>query len=128
MRRSVVLWLAILVLLLLGCRTAAPPLDAAGEPPRATVTGTVSGPLGSSPVAGRQVSAVEVTTGAYYSTDTTVSGRYSLLLPPGRYRIELVLLPAERVVEDPGVLDLAPGAFVREADLVLGGAGLAGEP
>lgn len=128
MRRAVVLWLAILVLLLLGCRTAAPPLAAGGEPPRATVAGKVTGPLGSGAIAGRLVSAVEVTTGARYSTKTTVSGRYSLLVPPGRYRLELALLRAERVVADPGILDLAPGDFVREADLVLGGAGLASEP
>jgi hypothetical protein len=128
MRRSIVLWHAMLVLLLPGCRAAAPPLVAEGEPPRATVTGKVTGPLGSGPIAGRQVSAVDVTTGARYSTKTTVSGGYSLLVPPGRYRLEVALLWAERVVGDPGTLELAPGAFVREADLVLGGAGLASEP
>lgn len=128
MRRSIVLWLAFLVLLLMGCRTAAPPADVAGAPPRATVAGKVTGPLGSGPVAGRLVSAVEVTTGARYSAKTHLSGGFTLLVPPGRYRLEVALARAERVAEGPGTLDLAPGDFVRDADFVLGGAGLVGEP
>jgi hypothetical protein len=127
MRRSIVLWLAVLVLLLLGCRTAAPPVDVSGALPRATVVGKVTGPLGTGPVAGRLVSAVEVATGARYSTKTYVTGGFTLLVPPGRYRLEVALARAERVAEDPGILELAPGAFVRDADLVLAGAGLVSE-
>jgi hypothetical protein len=128
MRRSIVLWLAIVLLLLLGCRTVGRPVETGGEPPRATVAGKVTGPLGSGPIAGRLVSAVEVATGARYSTKTHVSGGFTLLVPPGRYRVEVALVPPERIVEDPGVLELAPGDFVDDADVVLGGAGLVGEP
>jgi len=131
MRRSIPFWLAITVvlLLLLGCRTATPPgLEPGVTPARATLAGRLTGPLGSGPIAGRLVSGVEVTTGARYSAKTHVSGGFTLLVPPGRYRLEVALSRAERVVEDPGVLDLASGAVVLDANLVLGGAGLVGEP
>jgi hypothetical protein len=130
MRVSIPFWLAIPAILLLppGCRTAAPLIGAEEVPARATVAGKLTGPRGSGPIDGRLVSAVEVTPGARYSTKTHLSGGFSLLLPPGRYRLEVALVPAERVVQDPGVLELAPGAFVGEANVVLGGAGLVRDP
>jgi hypothetical protein len=66
------------------------------------------GALGSGPVAGRLVSAVELGTGARYSTTTYVTGGFTLLVPPGRYRLEVALARAERVAEGPGVLDSPP--------------------
>jgi hypothetical protein len=129
MRRSIPIWLMILVFLLLflGCRTAAPPVDMAGEPLRATLAGRVIGPMGSGRVAGRLVTAVEVTNGARYSTMTHSSGGFTMLVPPGRYRLDVVLTWAERLVSDPGVIDLEPAALVRDAVVVVGGAGLASE-
>jgi hypothetical protein len=130
MRRSIPLWVALLVILLvlLGCRTAAPPGDEPAAPARATIAGRLSGPLGTAPVAGRLVEAVEVTTGARYSTTTTVSGGFSLFVPPGRYRLSAALGRGESLVAGPGILALAPGQVSREADLVLGGAGVVDEP
>jgi hypothetical protein len=122
------LWLAVTMLVLAGCRTAAPLIGAEAVPARATLVGTISGPRGSAPLVGRQVSAVEVTTGALYSTKTQDSGGFTLLVPPGRYRLEVDLIPPERVADDPGVLELAPGEIVEDADVVLGGAGLVDEP
>jgi len=124
MRRLIVLWLALLTLLLAACRTAAPPGLEPSKPPRATLAGRVTGPLNSGPVAGRQVVAVEVTSGARYATKTHVSGGFTLFLPPGRYRLDVTLAWAERVIEAPELLELEPGGFVRDADVVLGGAGL----
>jgi hypothetical protein len=119
MRRSIALCLALLVLLL----AATPDLQPNGLP-RATLVGRITGPLGRGPVAGRQVVAIEVTTGARYATKTHVSGGFTLLLPAGRYRLDVAVTWAERVVEAPEVLELEPGDFVRGADVVLGGAGL----
>lgn len=128
LRRSIPFWVALLVLLLADCRSAAPPALEPVPTARATLAGKVTGPQGIGPVAGRQVVAVDVTTGARYATKTHLSGGFTLLVPPGRYRLEVALARAESIVEEPGVLDLAPGALVRDADVVLGGAGVADEP
>jgi hypothetical protein len=113
-----------LALLLADCRTAAPPGLEPSQPARATLAGRVTGPLESGPVAGRQVVAVELKSGARYATRTHVSGGFTLFLPSGRYRLEVALTWAERLIEAPEILELEPGAFVRDADFVLGGAGL----
>jgi hypothetical protein len=127
-RPSLLLWLAIGATLPAGCRTAAPLIGAEDVAARATVAGKVTGPQGSSPLEGRLVSVVEVTTGARYSTKTHVSGGFTLLVPPGSYRLDVALAPAEKIVKDPGVLELAAGALVDEANVVLGGGGLVTEP
>jgi hypothetical protein len=129
MRRPMWIPICILVLILplLDCRTAAPLIGAEAIPARATVAGRVTGPMGSDPVAGRLVSAVDVTTAARYWTTTSVTGGFTLLVPPGRYRLNVALARAERLVEEPRVLDLDPGAFVDDADFVLGGAGIASD-
>jgi hypothetical protein len=129
-RPPIPVWVVLLAiaLLLLACRTGAPPGAVAGRPERGTIAGRLTGPLDSGPIAGRLVEAVEVTTAARYSTKTTVSGGFTLFVPPGRYRLYVALGRGERLIEEPGVLRLGPGGFVDDAELVLGGAGMVGEP
>jgi hypothetical protein len=122
-----VLWLALTMASVAGCRTAAPLIGAEEVPARATMAGNVAGPHGGAPLAGRLVSAVEQTSGALYSTKTQDSGGFVLLVPPGRYRLEVALIPAERVVEDPGVIELAPGEIIDDVDVVVGGVGVVKE-
>lgn len=43
---------------------------------------------------------------ARYSTVTNVSGGFSIGVPPGKYRLEVALAAGERVVKDPGVIDI----------------------
>lgn len=107
------------------CRSLPPgPIDTEA---RGTLAGGVRGPEGVAPVENRLVEAVEVDTGYRESTKTNVLGEFSLLLPPGRYRIEVALAPGEAVVEEPGVIELGPSELVPHADVVLGGAGVVGE-
>jgi len=118
-------WVATLVAFVLGagaCRSLAPvPLDAQA---RGTVAGTVRGPEGVAPVADRLVELVEIESGRRESTKTNDVGDYSILVPPGRYRVEVALGPGEVVVSDPGLVDVAPSQLVAHVDVVLGGAGV----
>jgi len=119
---------AALAAMLLACAPACsslPPPRVENEDARGTLAGSVHGPGGVAPVKGRQVVAVEVDTGRRYSTRTNDVGSYSLLVPPGRYRIEVALASGEEVVRDPGVAQVEPSQLIPEADVVLGGAGLA---
>jgi hypothetical protein len=100
------------------------PLDSVDPSARGTVTGAVHGPDGIDPVKGRLVEAVELESGRRVHTETNAFGEYTLLLPPGQYRIEVVLGPGEGVVKDPGVVRMRPGELVAHADVVLGGAGV----
>jgi hypothetical protein len=110
----------------IGCRSAAvPPVEA--PPARGTLAGSVCGPEGVAPVEGRLVEAVEVDTGFRYGTKTNAAGGFSLMLPPGRYRLEVALGPGESIIEDPGVVTLEPSQLAHGQDVTLGGAGVVAE-
>jgi hypothetical protein len=94
---------------------------------RGTVAGTVSGPEDIGPIAERQVVAIELASGMRHTTKTNGTGAFSLLLPPGRYQLEVILCQGEAVVRAPSVITLGPGDLVDDADIILGGAGVAGE-
>jgi hypothetical protein len=87
----------------------------------------VRGPGGVAPPAGRQVEAVDIATGRRYATETNPVGGFSLLLPPGRYRVEVALTPGETVVESPGIVTVEPSELADEQDVILGGAGVVDE-
>jgi hypothetical protein len=111
------------------CRTGHRFLSGEEDPrAKATLSGTVRGPEESAPVVGRRVEAIAVRGGRRFVTRTGVNGGFTLLLPPGRYRLEVALASVESVVAQPDVLDLDPGSVVAGIDVVLGGAGLAAAP
>jgi hypothetical protein len=115
------------VLVAPACRPVAIPPG--GEFPTAegTLAGTVRGPEGIAPPPGRQVEAVNVDTEARYATETGVTGGFSVMVPPGRYRIEVTLVPGEEVIRDPGVVAVESGGLADGKDVVLGGAGVFGQ-
>jgi hypothetical protein len=125
MARRLPAFAALATALLLGA-TACRSLQLRSVDPSAlgTLAGSIRGPDGIDPVKGRLVEAVEVKTGRRLQTETNALGEYSLLLPPGRYRIHVALAPGEAVVVDPGVVRLGPSELVAHADVVLGGAGV----
>ena len=85
------------------CRTGAPVMDA-GEKPSSvdgTVAGIVSGPDGTSPIVGRTITLIEVSTAQRLTTKTAANGGYTFKVPPGTYRFELELLPGEVIVKGP---------------------------
>jgi hypothetical protein len=92
-----------------------------------TLSGTARGPGGVDPAQGRQVEATEVDTGRRYTTETNVAGGYSLMLPAGRYRLELQLEPGESLLEKPGVVTVEPSKLTDEQNFILAGAGVVQE-
>ena len=90
----------------LGCRTGRPLLDSSRDNDNAP--GTIAGILTNSgePVVGRKIEAVSVGSGERYSAVTNVTGGFSIGVPPGKYRLQVTLQEGERVVRDPGVIDI----------------------
>jgi hypothetical protein len=118
------LWLSlgILVLLLSGaCKPGVPVVDAGSKPPdaRGTLTGTVRGPEGTSPVAGRTVEIVNTVTGEKHSTKTSETGGFTIQLPAGKYRLDIPLQPGETLAKRPGIIDLARGDIDSHVEFVL---------
>jgi hypothetical protein len=106
---------------LAACRRGSPIADPSSRNPSAdaTISGSVRGPQGTEPVAGRVVHAVNVETGALVRGATNAAGGFTFKVAPGRYRVEVTLLPGETITEQPDVLDLAPGDLEVTANFVL---------
>lgn len=120
-----------LVIALSGCITSGPIIDTAPPPPQpdGTIAGTVRGPGGVAPAEGRLVRATAVDGGKVYEARTNIAGSYSLKVPPGKYRLEVVLQPAERIGKRPeDVIDVDPSDVDAGRDFVLAGAGTADPP
>jgi hypothetical protein len=117
----------LLPLAMVRCRSATPLLGAGDAPAHGTVAGTVSGPTALGPVAERQVVAIELESGRRHSTKTNMLGAFSLLLPAGRYRLEVALAEGEEIIQAPGIIALDHGDVIADANVVLGGAGVVGD-
>jgi hypothetical protein len=119
--------LAILVALAASsaCQRGSPILDPTPRNPSAdaTISGSVRGPAGTAPIAGRIVHAVNVDTGALMRGATNEAGGFTFKVAPGRYRVEVTLLPGETIAEQPDVLDVEPGDLEVSADFVLNSSG-----
>lgn len=111
-----------LVAALAACRTGVPVLDANAPPASVmgTITGTVSGDDGTTPIAGRKVTAVNVETGERATLATSETGGYTFKLPVGRYRMEVELLAGETVLRDPGEFRLSRSELQHDVDLRIG--------
>jgi hypothetical protein len=114
--------LAVALVAISACRRGSPVLDPTSRTPSpdGTISGTVSGPEGTSPVAGRAVHAINVDSGAVLSGKTNNAGGYTFKVAPGRYRVEVTLLPGESIVKRPDVLDVTPAALEVSADFLIG--------
>jgi hypothetical protein len=118
------LWLSmgILALLLSGaCKPGVPVVDAGAKPPaaRGTLTGTVRGPEGTSPVAGRTVEIFNTASGEKYTATTSDTGGFTIQLPAGKYRLEFPLKDGETIIKRPGIIDLARGDIDSHVEFVL---------
>jgi hypothetical protein len=112
------------------CRPGTPVVDAGSKPASVdgTISGSVTGPNQSAPVSGRTVRATSIETGQTYEATTSNTGGYTMKVPPGRYKLDVQLLPGERLMKEPGetrvnASDLDPGRdFV-----IIGGSGGSGQ-
>ena len=118
-------WLAcglMTVFALTACRRGVPAIDTAPRTAEAdgTISGTVRGPEGATPIDGRAVEAVNLDTGERQRATTTKGGGYSFRLKPGKYRVELALQSGESLVRQPDVIDLNRPDADEHADFVVG--------
>ena len=60
------------------------------------ISGTVRGPEGMSPIENREVAVINVDTGERQRATTNPAGGFSFKLKPGKYRVEIALLQAQR--------------------------------
>jgi hypothetical protein len=124
MRKSSFAGMAVVaVLVVAACRTGQPIYDQ--TPEDQTTPGTIAGILrageGGEPIAGRQVHAVALSGGRRYSVTTSVTGGFSIPVPPGKYRLEVDLRDDERILRSPGTIDINESDLDANLDLVIGG-------
>jgi hypothetical protein len=92
--------LAVSVLALVGCHPG-PVVDTG---PKQSVGGTIAGIVSTdakTAVAGRKVTAINVSTGGRYDATTGINGGYTIKVPEGTYRLEVELQPGETVAKQP---------------------------
>jgi hypothetical protein len=111
----------LLAALAVGCGRGARALDTRVTATHAsTITGTVSGPEGRTPVDGRTVEVVNVESGERLRGSTDPAGGFSFRVRPGKYRIVLALRADESLVREPGIIDLNRSDQAVHADFILG--------
>ena len=88
---------------------------------RGTIAGILRRGIGGEPVEGRQVTAVDLAdTARRYSATTNVAGGFSIPVPPGKYRLEVELRGAERVLQSPGEFDINESDLDANRELAIG--------
>jgi hypothetical protein len=85
-----------------------------------TISGTVRGPEGTSPVDGRLVEVRNVVTGERQRTSTNNAGGFTFKVKPGKYQVELTLRDGEVLLKKPAVIDVNRSDVDAFADFVLG--------
>ena len=106
-----------------GCRTGRAIYDSTPEDQRTpgTIAGIVRAGEGGEPIAGRRVTAVALDdTSRRYEAVSSVTGGFSIPVPPGRYRLEVELREGERVIRGPGEIDINESDLDADLDLVVG--------
>lgn len=101
-----------------------PVVDLSTKPAEAdgTISGTVRGPEGTSPISGRSVEVVNVDTGERQHVTTSNTGGFTFKVKPGKYRVELTLQDGETLVKRPDVINVNRSDVDAHADFVLGAA------
>lgn len=115
---------AMVVLLMLsgGCaaRHGRPVLGGSTIPnPSGTISGNVRTTTGVA-LGGRRVSAIDVQASErHYDATTSVSGGYTIKVPPGRYRLEVELRDSDVLATQPPQTNVTPGDVDEEYDFVI---------
>ena len=120
MRRVAMLLAVVMLLAGAACRTGRPVWSA--TPGDDTTPGTIAGILrtsGGEPVAGRRVQAIALAGSQRYAAVTSVTGGFSIPVPPGKYRLEPELREGETVVRDPGVVDINKSDLDANREIVI---------
>lgn len=101
-----------------------PVVDLSTKPAEAdgTISGTVRGPEGTSPISGRAVEVVNVDTGERQHVTTSITGGFTFKVKPGKYRVGVALEDGETLVKKPDVINVNRSDVDAHADFVLGAA------
>ena len=104
------------------CRQGIPVIDTAPRPAQAdgTISGTVRGPDGTSPIDGRMVAVVNVETRERQQVMTNNAGGFTFKVKPGKYEVQLTLRDGEVLVKKPSVITVNRSDVDAHADFVLG--------
>jgi hypothetical protein len=116
------LGIGLLALLSVGCRQGIPVIDPSPGVAQAhgTISGTVRGPQGTSPIEGRLVEVVNVDTGERQRATTSNVGGFTFKVPPGKYRVQVALQDGETIVKGPGVMNVNRSDVDAHADFIIG--------
>jgi len=104
------------------CRPGTPVVDPGPRPPTmdGTISGSVRGPEGTTPIEGREVEVTNVDTGERQRTTTSNTGGFTFKVKPGKYRVEVSLLTGESILKQPGVMNVNRSDVDAHADFVVG--------
>jgi len=91
------------------------PLEADG-----TISGSVRGPEGTSPIEGRSVEVINIDTNERQRATTNNTGGFTFKVKPGKYRIELTLLDGETLLKKPNVIQVNRSDVDAHANFVVG--------
>lgn len=102
--------------------TGVPVIDPGPRPTQmdGTISGTVRGPEGTSPIEGRAVEVVNVETGERQRATTNNAGGFTFKVKPGKYRVELAVLHGEVVIKKPSIINVNRSDVDAHADFLLG--------
>lgn len=84
-----------------------------------TIAGVVHGPADDA-LGDRNVSVVNIETGARFQTTTGPNGGYSMRVPPGTYRLEVQLRKREKLSEDNPTILMSADAERKTVDVNVG--------
>jgi len=124
LKRAIGLPLVLAIVLAVGaCRPGVPVIDTGPKPPTmdGTISGNVRGPEGTSAITARQVEVINVDTGERQRTTTSNTGGFTFKVKPGKYRVEVTLLPGESIVKGPGIMDVNRSDVDAHADFTIAG-------
>lgn len=106
------------------CRRGVPVVDPGDPPPTTdgTISGTVRGPEGTSSIANREVTVVNLDTGEKQSATTNSAGGFTFKVKPGKYRVEVSVVAGESILKQPGVMQVNRSDVDAHADFIIGSA------
>jgi Carboxypeptidase regulatory-like domain len=124
--RPALTWLTIgilTVVVFVGCRRGVPSIDTDPRPVTSdgTISGTVRGPQSAGAIEGRMVEVINIATNERQRVTTNNAGGFTVKVKPGKYRVEFSLRGGERLLKQPGVMNVNRSDVDAHADFVLGG-------
>ena len=99
------------IFLVTACGPRGPILGTATKPAGVggTISGTVSANDGTTAIAARTVTAINMETGARFDTSTATNGGYTIKVPKGKYRLEVELRAGETIATQPAATEINRG-------------------